>query len=127
MKAMVINLSHRTTTLGNYTGDYILIAEPSLSPLPSCAVVSRPWTSAQGGRRGLHPPSCRGSLASSCREALIGQPFARSGVNEARQALKGMPLDVSLVQPESEFVNVGGQQTGTGRIYRLEPSSSSQK
>src|SRR6266576_4412019 len=52
--------------------------------------------------------SCRVSRAAwaySSDQPFIGQPLPYRAVNEAVEPLQGMPLNIALIEPESELVN----------------------
>ena len=45
----------------------------------------------------------------SSDQRLIGQPLACCPIDEAFEALQGMPLHIALIEPESELVNVSAK------------------
>src|SRR5947208_6233257 len=77
------------------------------------SVSCRPSISALAGR----PTPCRRwppvpwviSAVRSLDQILVSQPLAGNAINETVEPLQGMPLNVALIQPKSELVNVPAQ------------------
>src|SRR6266571_3511985 len=80
-------------------------------------VSSRALTSALDGARALCPQSCgarAGFQASSCDEFLVRDASARSCFDETVEPFHRAALNVAIVKPEGELVNVAGKVLGAG-------------
>src|SRR4051794_8855616 len=56
----------------------------------------------------------------SCDQRLVGQPLAGCPGNEAVQPGQRVELDVALVQPERELVNVPAQVLRAGMVVHAD-------
>src|SRR5260370_15992915 len=54
--------------------------------------------------------------ARSLHQRFVGQPLAGNAVNKAVEPLQRMPLDMALVEPERELVNVAAKMLRTGVV-----------
>lgn len=93
-------------------------AELSFSVSP---VSSRAWISASVGKREPYPRSGRARrVASSLRERLVGDAFARRRTNKTIQSVQRVPLAVSIVEPKCELVDVSAKMLAAGVVVDAE-------
>lgn len=55
-------------------------------------------------------------VVSSCDQLRIGDPLVRRGRDQAVEPVQRRHLDVAVVQPEGEFVDVAAQVLGAGMV-----------
>jgi hypothetical protein len=103
------------------------VIRPSRSSSPvACAFwpvpISASAYSAAPYRRSLRPPlAALGFWADlSCDQRLVGEPLSGRAVYEAVEPGQRMQLDVALVQPEGELVNVPAQMLRAGVMVDAE-------
>src|SRR4029077_10035708 len=76
---------------------------------PACPLVSV-------GRSATRPRSGLGFAALSCDQFLVGKTLAAHRHNHAIQPVHGVPLDVAVVEPEGELVDVAAKMLRAGMV-----------